>query len=111
MLSFILPPSAPGVFLDKLYFTCIYKQRYCRTNPVASNESETSWPGEGMNINRIQKETLGKFFVDMSKIVLTIFVISGLVPAAKIPLIFVFSGLLTGIILLIIGITILKGAE
>jgi hypothetical protein len=64
-----------------------------------------------MKINRIQKETLGKFFVDMSKVVLTIFVISGLIPATKIPLVFVFSGLLAGIILLIIGIIILKGAE
>ena len=64
-----------------------------------------------MDINRIQKETLGKFFVDMSKIVLTIFVISGLVSAAKIPLIFMFSGFLTGVTLLIVGIAILKGAE
>jgi len=47
----------------------------------------------------------------MAKVVLTIFVISGLIPATKIPLIFVISGLLMGIILLIIGITILKGAE
>ena len=65
----------------------------------------------GIKINRIQKENLGKFFVDMAKVVLTIFVISGLIPATKIPLIFVISGLLMGIILLIIGITILKGAE
>jgi len=62
-------------------------------------------------MNRIQHETLGKFFVDMAKIVLTIFVISGLVPAAKIPLVFVINGLLAGIFLLIIGLNILKGAE
>jgi len=64
-----------------------------------------------MNINRIQKETLGEFFVDMSKIVLTIFVISGLIPAAKIPLTFMFSGFLAGVTLLVVGIAILKGAE
>ncbi|PJC74145.1 MAG: hypothetical protein CO012_07045 [Syntrophobacterales bacterium CG_4_8_14_3_um_filter_49_14] len=64
-----------------------------------------------MNINRIQKETLGEFFVDMSKIVLTIFVISGLIPAAKIPLTFMFSGFLAGVTLPVVGIAILKGAE
>ena len=64
-----------------------------------------------MEMNRIQKEILGKFFVDMSKVVLTIFVISGLILTTKIPLIFVCSGLLTEIILLIIGIKILRGAE
>ena len=62
-----------------------------------------------MRLNKLQKETLGKFFVDMSKIVLTIFVISGLIPKTELPIFFVIIGLLIGIALLTIGLSAIKG--
>lgn len=62
-----------------------------------------------MKLSKSQRENLGKFFIDMARTVITIFVIGGLIPAAHIPTGYIIIGLIVGILLLIIGLYFTKG--
>lgn len=60
-------------------------------------------------LSKPQRENLGKFFIDMARTVITVFVIGGLIPAANIPSGYIIIGYIVGISLLIIGLYFTKG--
>lgn len=60
-----------------------------------------------MNLSKTQRENLGKYFLDMSKIITGVYVLTSL---PNKPLLFTL-GLFSSLVLLGMGLNILKGVE
>lgn len=62
-----------------------------------------------MELNNRQNETVSKFLIDIVKIVVTVFIIGGLVPNSPISVMHFIVAALSAMIMFIIGISLLKG--
>jgi len=62
-----------------------------------------------MKLGHKQKEYIGKFLLDISKIILAVFVIGGLLPGSKIGGLQMLIAIIDAIIVFMAGIFFLKG--
>jgi len=60
-------------------------------------------------LGHTQKEYIGKFLLDISKIILAVFVIGGLLPESKITGLQIFTAILEAMVIFAGGIFFLKG--
>lgn len=58
-----------------------------------------------------QKENLGKFFMDVAKVIFAIFIIGGLVPNSPITFIQIVLAAVEAVVIVVIGLWILKIKE